>query len=532
MNPISITPIRVNLPKKIGILTNHAQTVLKPQIKGVSVALEKFFAEVKPEVISQKEQKLRNIGIKQIGNSTKDGIIFSGDECDYHIFTEENTLNLNTLKPDSNEAYKHFSINSNSDAYYHAGDYSGNNIEDEISEVLDLINYKLLKAKTECMSAPPRPFIPDSMTSEKLAKLNRILRKCERGINIKNIAFIDPTKKELITSVIQKFKTVQELLLTIKDRKTQYLLRSSYNNYMPASGTSRIGFKNIGPNSENISLYLTSFKKDKYVALKVINSKGKEYNFVISENLGTVQRNFPYKYEKFNNTKLKTIPNFYTQIEIDNSDMYSYLSCLDKELPDFTKHVQNWFNKKEELKIIRSNHDAADLEQYKELMDDIYTNYIQYRKKIRTFLHKSDKSKKFKLENGISTKITSKSTKFKNITPEGYDLRLSYPKVHDKLATQLLVMDGDKIEKSFYILDNRLLRFNIKDLNTKLNHDRKLYYYDNKYLQESNLHDYLLILKDKLQELNAKLDEIRAKQIENKIRLKSTSPKEELELKK
>ena len=140
-------------------------------------------------------------------------------------------------------------------------------------------------------------------------------------------------------------------------------------------------------------------------------------------------------------------------------------------------------SKKEEIKLIKSNHDTATLDQYSELLDDIHSNFEKYRKKMRKYLRKPHKSRKFKTENGISTKLSSTAVKFDNITPDGHDLRLSYPKVHDKTATQLLVMSGDKIENSFYILDNKLLRLKIKDLNDKFNHyDQKLYYYDNKYL--------------------------------------------------
>ena len=134
-------------------------------------------------------------------------------------------------------------------------------------------------------------------------------------------------------------------------------------------------------------------------------------------------------------------------------------------------------------------------------------------------MRKPHKNKKFKDENNISTKLASTAVKFNEITPEGYDLRLSYPKVHDKTATQLLVMKGDKVEDSFYILDNKLLRFKIRDLKDKITHyNRKEYYYDNKYLQESNLPDYLILLQDKLHELNKKLDIIRKKQIKNRER--------------
>ena len=118
-----------------------------------------------------------------------------------------------------------------------------------------------------------------------------------------------------------------------------------------------------------------------------------------------------------------------------------------------------------------------------------------------------------KEENGISTQLATTAVRFERITPEGYDLRLSYPVIPNNVATQILVMKGDNIKKSFYILNEKLLRFNIRKLTDKFEHyDRNLYYYDNEHLQNSNLETYLVLLRDKLFDLNEKLDAIRAKQ--------------------
>ena len=134
-------------------------------------------------------------------------------------------------------------------------------------------------------------------------------------------------------------------------------------------------------------------------------------------------------------------------------------------------------------------------------------------------MRKPHQNKPFRAENGISQTLTSTAVKFDNITPDGYDLRLSYPKVRDKVATQLLVMHGDKVEDSFYIINDKLLKFEIKDTNDKIRHaNQKFHYHDKKHLEESNLGSYLLLVRDKLHELNEKLDSIRAKQLENKAK--------------
>jgi uncharacterized protein YihD (DUF1040 family) len=297
---------------------------------------------------------------------------------------------------------------------------------------------------------------------------------------------------------------------------------------MPQPVANKLGFKNIGPNGESISLFNTAYKNNAYTAIIVTNPKGKKLKFVISNDKKSVQKNLPSKFVKSENSEYRICitPNYYTQKEIDESNLHLYISCLNKELEEFIKYTQNWFEKKEEMKLIRSNYDNATLSEYKDVLDDIHSNFEKYQIKMRKYLRKTHKRQKFKIENNISTKLASIAVKFDNITPEGYDLRLSYPKVKNNIATQLLVMHGDKIENSFYILDNKLLRFNINSLNDKFNHyNQNLYYYDNKHLQNSNLHSYLLIIQNKLHELNEKLDTIREKQIENRIKYKIKLPK-------
>lgn len=529
MSPVVITPINTaKQPLKSNLLSNYGQRFIKSQIKIISFALERFFLEFNPELISKNEQKLKDIGFRQIGNDIGEGIVISGDKCDYHVYSSsDDKLGFNIIEAGTNQVREYFCLDKNSNQFTHAG--STTNIEEEMSETIDFIDKILGKSKRECIKPIHQIFIPRSETSEKIEELNRTMRRAKKNVSIKDFGYIGDKEKNISESIVNKYKNILELYKRIPDGHTRSKARSRYPNYITQEGTGKMGFKNIGPSGENINLFYLTYQRANYLSVGITNASGKELKFVISEDKGTVQRNLPYRFSVSGSkeNRLHSIPDYYTQEEIDKSEMNSYLSCLERELDLFREHSEKWINKWEEQKLIRLNKDIGTLEPYKELLDDVSESFEKYRVKIRKYLRKSNKRKQFKAENNISVQLTSTAVRFENITPEGYDLRLSYPKVHDKNATQLLVMSGDEIKKSFYIYDNKLLRFNIKDLNDKFqNCCHNLYYYDNKYLQESEFEKYFSLVRDKLHSLNLKLDKIREKQLKNIERYHIKSPKE------
>ena len=532
MSPIIISPItKLNLRTKIDTLSNYAQRFMKSQVRSVSFTLERLFLEADYNLISNKEQKLKEIGIKQIGKDIKEGIIIAGKDYDYHIYSANgNSLSVNMLKSDSNEVLRYFCLNNNSNEYTHAGSYTDSDTEEVMNKVLDYIEKKLFEAKKEC--------VPSTETPQTLIQISSLPKTNNKNIcrspnnsNIDNSGIIGSEAKELIESITEKFGLLQGLYKRISDCRTKYEVKSSYKNYIPQPVANKLGFKNAGPNGESISLFLTSYKNNSHTAIGITDKNGKSKNFVISMNSGTVQKNLPSKYveSEASEYRICVAPDYYTQKEVDDYNLNLYLSCLNREIESFIEHTKNWFNKREEIRLIKANYDTANLEPYKDLIAKIYSDFNDYRVKIRKYLRKMPKRNKFKTENSISTNLASTSVKFDNITSDGKDLRLSFPKVRNKIATQILIMQGDKIEKSFYILDNKLMRFEIKNLNDKFSHySQNKYYYDNKYLQESNLAEYLQLLRDKLSELNEKLDKIRVKQIKNreKYHIKSPNSKE------
>ncbi len=504
------------LSKKCSVLSNYAQNYMKSQMKSVEYVFDKIYCELNPELMAQNKVKLTKSGIKEIGITKNEGIIFAGENFDYHVSSPRvGFLQFDTLNKEDGSLYQKFTLNNQNDEYLHTGSLSGSNLEDFMSEVLDYVDSKLIAAKREFTYDVPKPFIPKETTSQKIAELNRTLRVVPRKAGIKDLGYIDEEDEKIIQSIVEKFKHIKKLFRIVPNDASRFNVRSYYKNYITQPGMNKIAFKDIGPMGEPISFAYITHKNRPYVSLSVTSISGEELNFVISEEEGSVQRNLPFRKAVYENCikRKNSIPDYYTQAEIDNSDLYSYLSCLNRELKLFIDHTENWLRTQEENKRIYSNNDVASLESKREILGEISENFTKYKTNVMKYIRKFDKRRQFKEENGISTQLATTAVRFEEITPEGYDLRLSYPVIPNNVATQILVMKGDNIKKSFYILNEKLLRFNIRKLTDKFEHyDRNLYYYDNEHLQNSNLETYLVLLRDKLFDLNEKLDAIRAKQ--------------------
>ena len=154
---------------------------------------------------------------------------------------------------------------------------------------------------------------------------------------------------------------------------------------------------------------------------------------------------------------------------------------------------------------------VASTERFNEIIKDIFDQFQQYRTKIMKLIPNKKNRDKFKIANGISTERYTSSINFLNLSPAKNNLRLSFPTIPNNTATQILEMRGDNVEKSFYIIDNKLLKINLRTKYDRFIHyGRKMYFYDNEYVEKSNLNTYLEIIQKKLHEVNTNLNTLEA----------------------
>ena len=281
-------------------------------------------------------------------------------------------MNFDIIEPESNQLYRHFSLNNRSNNYSHAGEFSDSNIEDEISKILDFVEGKIIEGKRECLQPKiPQPFIPEQTTTDKTENLKKTIHRTRKIVKPDNAGLISTKEEELIESINENFRIIQKLYKKITDGKTKYQVRNQYKNYLPQPVANKIGFKNIGANGESISFFRTTYKYNTHNAITVTDVNGNETKFVISEDMKTVQKNFPSKHVNSGTSsyRIYITPDYYTQKEVDESNLHSYLTDLNKEMEQFIEYTKNWFDKKEELKLIRSNSNVATMDKYKDLLD-------------------------------------------------------------------------------------------------------------------------------------------------------------------
>lgn len=507
--PVSILKVNNHQLQK-SIFSNYAQRFMNSQIRSVFFNFERIYDNLDYRKVIQNHDLAKELHIKKFGQTKDLGITLYGDDYNYSISVPENgLLKLSLYKGKASKLVQSVIFYKNSNEYFHSGSFTKEKIEEIFGEILDDADVRLAMIKRKYDAIIPTPSFFEDLTSEKINHMNKIVRTVPTDLGIKNFGFIDEKSRKILQNIVVKFMDIKALFKKVPNDTTRCHVRHYYKNYDSKSSVKNIiPFKNIGPHGENLSVFYTTHKGKSYVAIGVTDKNGIETNFVISKE-GMVQRNLPYRASVYGNSskRINSIPDYLTQKEIDESNLLKYLKCIDKELSLFTNHTKKWLKNREDFKKRYVNKDIATLDCFQEILENISINFKKYKKNVVKYIPKFEDRKQFKIDNNISPEITTSTVTLKDATVEGYDLVMSYPIIPNKIATQILVMDGDKVQKSFYILDNKLLKFDIKKKSDRyIHYDRKMYFYDKKYLKKSNLGKYLEILNSRFKEINEKLD--------------------------
>lgn len=88
----------------------------------------------------------------------------------------------------------------------------------------------------------------------------------------------------------------------------------------------------------------------------------------------------------------------------------------------------------------------------------------------------------------------------KNINKDKEIVHLSFPVFDGKKCTKLLVLnDENKIAKTFYIMDNKLVKFNAGSIHSKKQINRQICYYSQEEIDKSGLREYLKAVNERLE---------------------------------
>ncbi len=502
-----------DLSKELG---GHTKTIVSDTISSISYAINYIYKELNPEIIASNHKLLRNSGIYQVGKTLQDGIQFAGDDYNYLVrILPKNGISLKFVNKSNQETMSGFTLTDGKLLYSQAVTKNSYEAEDIFTTLLEDVENKVLRLKSDAMPAVPRPYIPTKSVSEKIAELNSTLKYITPSVAIKDFAYIRNEDLDIAEVIIDKFQNICKLYREIPNDASRFNVRKYYTKYINStSGDRSMTFDGIGPVGERMSVKYSQHRKRNYLLISVENlmDKNKSINFVINEN-GSVQRNLPYRYTVTGTVKkrVNAIPDYYTQAELDNSNFSKYLVYMAQELEKFETHTQGWLDKQADLKEKFSKTNEGSLSYIMPLINKIFDKMQKYKSDVQTKLPRAVNINDFRRVNHISNELSTTAVKFVGITKDGNDLRISFPKVFGKPATQILVMNDNKVKDSFYIIDEKLLKFTIKSVTDKFTHaNRQMYFHSDEYIKNSNLEAYLNLLDEAFTNVNKNIDALSA----------------------
>ena len=95
--------------------------------------------------------------------------------------------------------------------------------------------------------------------------------------------------------------------------------------------------------------------------------------------------------------------------------------------------------------------------------------------------------------------MSSPTLIFKNMSLTGEEIHLAFPKLHGKVCTKILVIsqNGD-IKNSWFIEDDKLVKFNASNQRRSKRSDTITHYYSKEEIDNSGLKEVLERLKSRL----------------------------------
>ena len=469
---------------------------LPAEINSIRYSFRSLFETIEIQKMKINQDTLKNLGIAEIGKTPADGIRLFGDNYNHIIYLpDKNTLKLVYLNKINGDAEKIVTIN-NGNIFRQSKVKNESEFEDELEDVLSLIDHKLSKLKTNCTPNISRPYIPASSEQKHLDDVNRLLRTPNHFATLKGVR-LGSQELNITESITIKYDLIKDLYRKFNNNVTRYNVRNYYKNYDSKNSTYNImAFKGIGPNGENIGVGKYAYNGKNYLMIKVMPDNKTPYAFVISED-GTVQKNLPYETVRtqFAKKRHDSVPDYYTQSELDKSNIKEYLECVDKELEIFRAHNQKCLDRQADFIATYNNDNMGSLAEQMPKINGIFNLIEKLKKGIRVHFEYITDSYPYLKDNNIDIEFSRRGIRLGKVTPEGYDLRITFPSVLKQRANQILVMAGDEVKKSFYIIDDKLLKLDIRDIHDAFTHaKRQRYYHSQEYIDNSNLDKYIYLI--------------------------------------
>ena len=508
-----ITDMNISLlPSKSGFYRRNidrfipplSKAGLKREMKVLVYGMREFMRGVQDGTIRTKFISLEKSGVVKIGNNEAEGIVFSGDEFDKMIQLQNNIFKLSFLTK-SGKVSRTYEFKDDSIFEVAKIDKTVDDIDEFLEDTLDKLSLKMADLRRSCMQTMPKPYIPTQLEQKKLDRINKAISV--PAVENTLAATINERELGLCKELLKQFNMVKEVYKKFNNPITRSNVKGRFKNYdLPNSNANTYAFKK-GFMGKPFSVSVSQVSGEDYI---IIRTSGKANNPVILtiNPKGQVQKNMPYEVKILSTgirkrTSIK--PEFYTPEELKDKNLETLLFRSASELEKLAKHGET--NLKNQAKFTEEhiNTDIGSTKHLSALTDEIFNSIETFKQAVRDmfghFEGRDDLRKEFDID------WSRRGIRINNATKDGKDLRLTFPSVLGRRATQLLVTDKeDKVHKTFFILDDKLVKFNVKSIGDEFSHPtRQQYYYTQKEIENSRLKSYLTIIRQRLNFINEEI---------------------------
>lgn len=495
---------RISVSNNSGLykFSRNTKFAVADQIKSIWYQFNTLFNNQKFSGLINNKSLLNEAGIDCLEKHDRIVMRLNGRIYKYQIaINDENEMALNIDNPLDKNIKQSISINADRGIYHLKGFSNNAETENVLEDILSEIEAKILRLKRKQPSRRyTRPYLPTKSEAENLEIINQ-------SINTAPCSILSDEERNTIEEIKKEYKKIKLLNKKMPNITSGFNVRSRYKNYIPTTNSQhKIQFANIGEEDEELSMHIMSKGSKEYLDLVVTKHGEIAQTYIITDDGRVLKKNIRNLSEDFRRIR-KNPMDYYTKSEIDNTNLKKYLFSMNQELKSFYLYMQNWLDKLDDFKNEHKNINVGDLTNIKDRISGLYDNLTRYNRNIKKILYTAEKRNTFKKEHNLGTESSRVAINCLGITPEGYNLRLSFPTIPNKRAMQILVMDGDSVKDTFYILDNKLLKFKAKTLRDRFIHyNRNLYFYSQEYIDNSRLYEYIELLENKLKEINKDID--------------------------
>lgn len=520
-------------------ISKHSRAMFDNSLRSIKYSFKVLYEDIKLQESIPNKQQLEKQGIVNFGKTKEEGITLAGYDYNRLIqIPNDETIKLSLINKQTGKTDKIFDFKNGTIKEITTSEKT-EEPEEFLEDIIDECEYKLMKFKSSSFSPSPKPYIPEKKDYEKLDEINKVLgtenlietinsktttvrteqkprpkkksmtpvslRKLDKPIE--NFGTISEKDTDIVEDIVQKVGKIKEQYQDFHSEHARTDVRLDFPNYVSSESNNRvITFDNIGPMGEKLSISVFHNRGKKYAGIQTKDLKNNDVAYIISRENGTVQRNSPWEFVYVDGIKKRrvNVPDYYTQEEINNSLLSRYLGCADIELEKFSNHIQKRLDRQANFRLTHSNTNVGSMSHYSDTIKNLHKNIDEFKTLLKEKYPSIKEKDSYASQNNINTRV--KGLKFYGITPDGKDLRLTFPVVQGKQATNLLVMQNNEIKESYFIMEDKLVRFNVKNENDFLPHsDRQIYYYPKEYVDKIDISKYFELINEKLKVLKENL---------------------------